>query len=438
MISVIPRHLEGCVSEALIDTPVVVIQGARQVGKSTLARSIAEHHNAVTYTLDDESTRELVSHDPGAFVRQAPNRLMVIDEAQREPRLVLALKAAVDENRRPGRFLLTGSANLLRLRGSGDSLAGRAESLTLHPFSVGEILAGLDWDSETSAYTLRESPHQVRPDDFVDTLVTNPEQLVSVEASHEDQTPTYADLIIKGGYPEPITRKPQGANRWFHSYMDRLATHDAAELTTGEFPREMQRLIRILAAQPASELVVAKTARHLGMSETATNTYIDLLESMFLLQRVSSWGQGILGRETRRSKVSLVDTGLAASLVGFSASKATSPGGFEYFGALVEQFVVGELHKQREWSQQLYRVYHYRSRSAEVDAVIELSDGSVIGVEVKSSSSTSPAAWRHLETLRTQLGDRFRAGVLLYTGTIAMKVSNNIYLLPLNRLWAQS
>lgn len=418
----VSRRLEPVVSEALQDTPIVVLQGARQVGKSTLAKAIAARTDALQFTLDDESVRQLVSHDPAAFVRQAPHKLMVIDEAQREPRLVLALKATVDEDRRPGRFLLTGSANLLRVRGSGDSLAGRAESLTLYPFSAGEVDA------------LNGKETQSR-EDFISAAIEDPASLLEVDSTYRVDSMEYAVRVTSGGFPEPLKRTSRSGARWFNGYAERLATHDAAELSQGEFPLALYSLLRIIAARPSSELVMAKVARALGVAESTARAYAQLCESMYLLHSTQAWGQGLLGRETRRSKVGLVDTGLAASLIDFTSEKSMSPGGFEYFGALVEQFVVNELLKQQEWSEKRFRVYHYRSRSTEVDVIVELADGSVVALEVKSSSSVRASSWRHLERLRDELGERFRYGAVLYTGTSALAVGDRIAVLPLSRLW---
>ena len=184
--------------------------------------------------------------------------------------------------------------------------------------------------------------------------------------------------------------------------------------------------------------MVAKVARSLGISEAATNTYLGLLESMYLIQRLPSWGQGLLGRETRRDKVSLTDVGLAAAMLDFTADKALTSGGFEFYGSLVEQFVATELLKQREWSRQRFRVYHYRSRQAEVDCIVELADGSVIAIEVKSSSSLKEDSWRNMDILRRKLGERFLAGIVLYSGRQSQAVGDRMYVLPLRALWARA
>lgn len=257
----------------------------------------------------------------------------------------------------------------------------------------------------------------------------NPSDTTSLEPRE------YANLILAGGYPEPLSRSPRSTARWFDSYIERLSTHDAADLSQGDFPNVLRSLMRILAARPVAELVNAKIARSLGVSEAAARTYTNLLETMFLLSSTRAWGQGLLGRETRRTKVGLVDTGLAAGIIDFTTEKAFNPGGFEYYGALVEQFVVNELLKQKGWSEQRFNVYHYRSRSVEVDVIVELADGTVVAIEVESSSLVTPASWRHLARLRDELGKRFRYGVVLYIGSTGRHVGDRLAVMPISRLW---
>ncbi|MGO1182454.1 MAG: ATP-binding protein [Micrococcaceae bacterium] len=409
------RHLLPLAQEILTESPVLVLQGARQAGKSTLAQEIARHIPAHYYTLDDEYVLTLLRYDPAAFVQQHPDELMVIDEAQREPRLMLALKAAVDRDRQPGRFFLTGSANLLRLPGTGDSLAGRADSLTLRPFSVGERFS------------------RATPEDFVTAILS---QETLGRTSDTSASPPLMDLVLSGGFPEPSLREGRSRTRWFESYLERLTTHDATELNAGSFSQHLGSLVQMIAAQGASELVIAKFARHLGIAENTARGYLDLCSTMYLLQETPSWGLGVLGRETRRPKVSLLDTGMAASLTGLTASTARSPGGIEYYGALVEQFVVSEILKQREWSETSYRVFHYRSRGREVDVVIETAAGSLILIEVKSSSTLRPGSWNAMEALSQELGDRVAASVVLYGGDKSMKLGDRLHVLPISSLWS--
>ena len=410
MVDEVVRHLLPLCREVLEDTPILVLQGARQVGKSTLARQIAGS-SARQMTLDDRLVRSFARDDPEQFVLQNPGGLLVIDEAQRAPELTLALKATVDADRRPGRFLLTGSVDLLQTRGLGDSLAGRKETVRVYPFSMGEVERRTD----------RE--------DFVTWLLAG----ANGEIDASGDLPA---LVTQGGFPEPVKRGPgRRTDRWFADYVDTLVQHDATELSDGPFADHLLSTLRWLAAQGQTELVKARLARHLGVSESTADRYVRLLWSMFLGQTFSSWGVGVLGRETRRPKVGLVDTGLTSHLSAFTAERATTVGGREYFGLLLEQMVGGELMKQAEWSAQRYRVYHYRHRATEIDYVVELADGSVILVEVKASRSPDASSWEPLSTLKAQLGDRVRAGVVFHTGPQAARVRGWLHVLPVWALW---
>ncbi|MBK6954372.1 MAG: AAA family ATPase [Actinomycetales bacterium] len=220
---VLPRFASASVTAALQDTPVVVIQGARQVGKSTLAGLLAATRPSVSVTMDDEQSRLAAQHDPVSFLQQGGDRLLVIDEAQRAPELILPLKAAVDRDRRPGRFLLTGSADLVRVRGVGDSLAGRAESVELLPLSQGEIR------------------RRDTPEDFVAMILGG-----SWPAAGD---PIDLAGVVQGGYPEAIRRSEPRAGRWYDNYTARLAEHDARELHQGGYADQVGHLMSLLAAR---------------------------------------------------------------------------------------------------------------------------------------------------------------------------------------------
>lgn len=404
------RHLEEPLIEALSDTPVVVLQGARQVGKSTLAGRVAEDRKAVVVTLDDPATLAVAESDPGFFVAQAADRLLVIDEAQRAPGLILPLKAAVDRDRRPGRFLLTGSADLLQVKGVGDSLAGRAETFELHPLSQGELAR-------------RDSP-----EDFVSWLLSEPEM--------RDCAALEPALVVTGGYPEVQERSPRRARSWFESYAARLAGHDARQLHGGGYADHLQALLAILAAGAQQEVVRAKLARDMGVSENTVEAYLRTATMMRLLITSPPWGRNLRGRVTKRPKVSLNDTGFTAALAGFTEAHALSLGGREYYGALVEQFVATEIEKQRGWSRESYRVYHYRDTDGlEVDLLLELADGRLVAVEAKAASDVTAGAWRNLERFRERFSDRDVTAVCLYAGTRSWWLHGWLHVLPITALW---
>lgn len=404
----LPRFVEPAVREALVDTPVVVIQGARQVGKSTLAAMASQGVPARAVTLDDALTRAAAQADPVSFWEQAGRDLLIVDEAQRAPELILPLKAAVDSDRTPGRFLLTGSADLLQVKGVGDSLAGRAESVELLQMSVGEL------------------DRRATPEDFISWVLTS------------SGSPTLPRLdrqvVLRGGYPEPARRAPRRAASWFDSYAMRLADHDARDLHQGGYPADLGRLLRIVAAGGLSELVKAKVARDLGISQTTADSYLRLMRTMRLLVEVPAWGHSPRSRIVRRPKVALTDTGLSARLGGFAT--ADTPGGREHYGALVEQFVALELLKQRGWSDEQFDLFHYRDQDGlDVDLVAELRDGRLVAIEVKSGQTVTAKSWAALERFASRFSDRHVTGVVLHGGTDTALLHGWLHVLPITALW---
>ena len=406
-----PRHVSGAARESLADTPVVVIQGARQVGKSTLAADLARSlPGPRIVTLDDPATLAVAQSDPVFFVEQAGDGLLVVDEAQRAPGLILPLKASVDRDRRPGRFLLTGSADLLQVKGVGDSLAGRAETIELLPLSQGEI------------------GRRRAPEDFLSWLTTSDER-----SPFEALEPA---SVLRGGYPEAVRRTPARAARWFSSYVERLSSHDARELQHGGYADHLRGLLELVASGGQSELVKARLARSLGIAENSVDTYVRLATTMRLIASLPAWGRSPRGRVSRRPKVCLTDTGLSAYLAGFTEAQAQTIGGREHFGLLTEQFAALELLKQSTWSEQPAALFHYRSHDGyEDDIVAELPDGRLVAIEVKAAKTVTPKAWAGLERFRLDHPDRAVTGVVLHGGTNVAHLHGWLHLLPITSLW---
>ena len=417
----VPRHGVSIAREILEDSPLLVVQGARQVGKSTLLRQALNEEEAHFVTLDDALALDYARHDPAGFVEQAGSRTLVIDEAQRAPELALALKASIDRDRRPGRFAITGSSDLLRLPGMSDSLAGRAESLRVYGLSQGEIA------------------ERKQPEDWVAWAVDGYQGLERwTEAGGAPDE--LRSAIIAGGYPEPLKRSDRRRQeRWYGSYVERLATHDSRELGNGSrFSQYLETLLRVIANQPQAELVKSKVARSLGIAESSLGEYLTLAEMMYLIDITPGWGVGYSSRALKRPKVSIADTGLAAFLTGFSVEKSRVAGGFEHYGALVEAFVCGELLKQATWSRERFKIAHYRKRDIEIDIVIELADGRVVPVEVKSALSVDARAWKNVLRFGMEHQERCSAGVVLYHGSRAVTVEQDgfpVRVLPISSLW---
>ncbi len=409
------RHVATVVEAAVADTRAVAIIGPRQAGKSTLARSVAEKRKGAIYlTLDDEVTRHLVEADPAGFVRGRPG-LLVIDEVQRVPRLLLAIKALVDTDPRPGRFLLTGSAHLFAVKDVADSLAGRMEIVELWPFSQGEIGG--------------------RRERFVDLAFAG-----HVPASHVSRLTKldYLERVCRGGFPEVVGRPIERRRAWFRSYVRAVTAREIPGVADVERLAELPRLVRLCAARHGSPLNVAALARDAGLPERTTHRYLDALEAVFLIRRIPSWGGSLTAREARAAKLFLTDSGLAADLRGAAAEALATPGTAQGAdGPLIVGFVVGELLRQAAWSKVQPRLHHFRDRNGlEVDVVLEADDGSVVGIEIKAGTTVTASEAAGLRFLREKLGARFRFGAILHTGSTATNMGDRIWALPMETLWS--
>lgn len=414
MSELLPRNISSFLREVVKTFPVAVVQGARQVGKSTLATQLATGEDRV-FTLDDEAVRGAIEADPVAFLTAPGSGPIVLDEVQRMPELLTAVKAEVDRRRAPGRFILTGSADLLRLEGNPESLAGRAVTVPLWNLSQGEMLG--------------------RRDDFVGALVAGAQASAPGITSQSDRF-DYARRVAVGGYPEAQSLSTRMRATWVDSYLDRLLRRDAREIRSLQ-PERLAACLRILAANQAGELVKARIAGDAAIPATSITGYLDLLETLYLTARLRPWTPNLTQREVGRPKVVVTDSGLAARLVRATEDTLADPLQSKVFGPLLEGFVVTELMKQHSWSEQEYQLFHYRDSAdgTEVDVVIELADGRVWGIEVKASSTHRPEHVRGLLRLRDRLGSRFAGGVVLTTATRGFAHAQGITAHPISALW---
>lgn len=411
----LPRFAREMVEQTLADTPITVLQGARQVGKSTLARQVLAGRDAQLLSLDSTAVYEAARSDPDGFVRQSSG-LLGIDEVQRAPELVRAMKDAVEQDRRPGRFLITGSANLLDLPGTQESLAGRAETVVLYGLSRGE-LAG-------------------RREDFLDRLMAGDHAELAARPATLTR-PDYLDILCTGSYPEPMQRTGRRRNAWFDNYLQRIVSRDARDVSRLAHLDRLPTLVRLLAANNAGELVKARLAAGAAIPETSLPGYLDLLETLYLIHQIPAWGNNLTGRVTGRAKVALLDTGLAARLNNVTPA-AMSPGvASDVAGDLFEAFVAGEMRRQLAWSNVDASLFHFRDRDGrEVDLILEDADRNVAGIEVKASSTVRSEDFRGLTFLRDKLGSRLTSGVVLYTGANALPFGDRLWALPLSALWS--
>ena len=406
------RYISDSIKLALQDTPVVVLNGARQTGKSTLVKWLIENnHMNGFYNLDDMTTFASVQADPVGFISNMRGNV-IIDEVQKIPELVLAIKSAVDEDRRPGRFLLTGSANVLNLPNISDSLAGRMEILSLWPLSQGEI--------------------QEEKQSFIDDLFENDFTIKQYPLLDYDHL---IEAIIKGGYPEVLTRKTsERRDAWFNSYITALLQKDVKEIADIENLIVLPRLFRLLATRSATLLNNAELSRSSSIPQTTLKRYLALLETMFLINTVLPWNNNKGKRLVKAPKIFFNDTGLMSYLLNIDQGRLLLQR--DMLGALLENFVVVELKKQITWSQKKPGLFHFRSQAGqEVDVILEDRAGRCIGIEVKSSSTVIQKDFNGLRAFAELAGKKFIRGVVLYTGDKAVPFGNNLLALPVNALW---
>jgi predicted AAA+ superfamily ATPase len=408
---VIQRHIERSVRRALTDTPVVLLNGARQTGKTTLARAIAKRTGAEYFTMDDAATLAAAANDPTGFIRNLAGPV-VLDEVQKAPDLFPAIKLVVDSSRQPGRFLLTGSANVLTLPRLSESLAGRMEVLPLFPFSAGELEGTREG---FLARLFNGSVAKARPSSRSENLATR---------------------LVRGGYPEAVRRRADDRRAaWFASYISAILQRNVRDLARVDALHTLPHMLALLASRASGLLNLADVGRDAGLPHTTVTRYLVLLETVFLVHRLPAWSRNLERRLVKAPKLHLVDTGLACNLLGADARRLR--GDRSLLGRLLETFVVSELRKQISWTDPRTDLYHFRTAAgSEVDAVLERADGTVAGIEVKASATAGQADFAALRALRDQLGRRFRAGVVLYTGEQVVPVGDELWLVPLPLLWA--
>lgn len=409
----VPRRATADVAAALGDTRVVLVNGARQAGKSTLVRAVGGERAAEWRDLDLPQDRQSAISDPVGFVDF--EGLMVIDEIQRAPDLLLAIKSSVDADPRPGRFLLTGSSRLLGLRDLPDTLPGRMETIELWPFSQGEI-------DDT-------------PEEFIDALFRH-----GTEVRHDSTIPRaeYADRLVRGGFPEAVARRdPRRRGRFFDSYVQSLIDRDVRQLSEIERGPQLAALLRLLAARSGTLMSAGSLESELQISRPTVARYVRLLEEVFLIKRIPGWSRNLGSRVTNASKAFFVDSGLAAHLLAMDAHTLRRPGA--PFGPLLEAFVLSELARQITWSQELVELYHYRDKNkVEIDAILENRRGQVVGIEVKAASTVRADDFNGLRRLAERLGDDFVVGVVLYTGTSTLPFGPKLRAMPVSALWQVS
>lgn len=407
---VYPRHAETRVRLALRDTRVVAIIGPRQSGKTTLARRF-ERQGRSYVTLDDPATLAAARSDPVAFIRNLDR--VIIDEVQRAPSVLLAIKRTVDEDRRPGRFLLTGSADLSTIATVRESLAGRIETIPLLPLSRSELLRRKRIQFITSLFR-GEVPQPAE--------AVSPDRLVQ--------------LVASGGYPEALARRTERRRQdWYRAYIESIVERDVPEIASLARPNQIPRLLQF-AAQLAGSLVnLSEIGRSVALDHKTTDSYLRVLEQLFLVYRLQPWSRNELSRIVKTPKLHFLDSGLLTTLRGYNVARLRTE--HQLLGPLLEGFIFSELLKLSSVSEERVSLFHFRDRDQnEVDFVLENAQGQIVGIEVKAAASVTRRDFSGLDRLASLAGKRFVQGIVLHDGERPLSFGDNLRAVPFASVWA--
>lgn len=403
-----PRFILARMHQALRDTPVVLLNGPRQCGKTTLVGQLVGGRRSYL-TLDDDTVLASARSDPGGFLRGLDRAS--IDEVQRAPELLRAIKRTVDQDRRPGRFLLTGSADLLALPRVSESLAGRMEVITLLPLAHSELL--------------RRKPR------FLDHAFMGKLGSVSSPVLGSE----LVELILAGGYPDLLARSPSRRQQWARDYTRAVVARDVRDVAEVARLDEMPRLMRALAHHAGQLLNFAELGGQLGLDAKTARRYLGILEQVYLVRRVEPWFTNRLKRMVKTPKLHFLDTGLLAALRGLTAERLSSDR--EALGALLETFVFSEIAKLLTWTDREVTVHHYRDKDQhEVDLVLERDDGAIVGVEIKASATVHEHDFGGLRRLARACGDRLKLGLVLHDGEVSVPFGDRLFAAPISALWS--
>ena len=407
---IIPRLVEPRLVEALDDSPVVLIHGPRQSGKTTLAQTVGNERGYRYFNLDDDVLRGAATDDPTGFVGDLPD-WAILDEVQRVPAMFTALKSAIDSNRSPGRFLLTGSANVLFVPKLADSLAGRMEIIRLFPFAQCEV--------------------ENRKPEFLDDLFRGNFKIRKYERLQQQ----LQQRIVAGGYPAALARNtPHRRAAWYRDYVETIVQRDVRDLARIASLDALPRLLTLIAGQTSRLLNISELAGPFQISRPTIRDYVTLLEKVFLVDELPPWYSNRLSRLVKTPKLHIGDTGLAAALLGVNAKDLAADR--ELLGQFLETFVCQELRRQSSGHEDDIRFHHFRDKDGyEVDLVLEKGTRMLAGVEVKAAASVTGSDFRGLRKLASAAGKRFVAGVVLYDGETSVSFGDSLYAVPIRRLW---
>ncbi len=396
----------------MTDSRAVALLGARQVGKSTLVAEIASNeHPARLISLDDDATAGAARADPTGFIADITGPV-AIDEIQRAPQLLLAIKRRLDADQTRGQFLLTGSANILSLPTVTDALPGRVEYLTLWPLTQGEL-------------------HDVR-ESFIDRLFDgHVPKLTGMPVGRRGLAP----MLVTGGYPEAQGRTPRGRARFFSSYIASIIGRDLDDVANVRNVENIERLLSVIATRSGGLTSFHGVGADLGLDANTVRSHTKILEDLFLVRQLKPWHVNLGSRQIKSSKTYVVDSGLLGYLIGANEGRIAEEGTIA--GTVLESFVAMELLRQADWTEHPVQLFHYRDKQQrEVDVVLERHDGDVVGIEVKASATPKAEDFAGMRHLRDKLGDRFKSGVVLHTGADTLPFGDRLAAVPVAGLWS--
>jgi predicted AAA+ superfamily ATPase len=410
--SLYQRFAEAALLEALQDTPVVLIHGSRQCGKTTLAQSIGEKLGYHYISFDDDNQLQAAKTDPVGFVQSLPEKT-ILDEIQRTPELFTSIKNSVDQNRKPGHFILTGSANVLLLPRLADSLAGRMEIIQLRPLAQCEV-AG-------------QKPA------FIDQLFTADFGRVSNQNNYSRLGQSLAETICQGGYPAAIARRTaKRRSAWYRDYIKTIIQRDVQDIANIKNLDILPKLLALAASQTARLFNAADLASPFSISRPTIREYLALLEQIFLIERLEPWHSNRLSRMIKTPKMHLTDTGLACSLLGVNGQTLWQDK--TLLGQLLETFIYQELRKYADWHSETLNFYHFRNKDkVEVDIIMQ-QGRRLAGIEIKASATVTQSDFKGLIKLKNACGELFVAGVVFYDGENILPFGNKLFAVPISAL----
>lgn len=407
-INFIERNISEKLKKGLKRSPVVLLTGARQTGKTTLVKKLSKDYSYITF--DDIRYLSAAKNDPVGFISNLETPA-ILDEIQRAPELLLQIKKVVDEDRKPGMFILTGSANPLLIPKLGDSLAGRMEIIELYPLSQGEI--------------------EGKKENFIDNLFSHTfNKTKTVSYSNKD----LCNKLVIGGYPPVQHFDNEDLAAWFNSYLITILQRDVQDLAKIEGLTQLPNLLSLIATRSSTLLNVAELSRSSGISSTTLHRYLTLLKSLYMVTSLQPWSTNLSKRLVKSPKIYLMDTGILLYLLRANTNKLLTDKNL--FGKTIENFVITELLKQASWSQLDIKIFGYRTQTGiEVDAILEDNSGRIIGIEIKGNETVSSNDFKGLKHLHETVGDNFINGIVLYTGKEIIPFGKNLWAIPVNYLW---